>query len=94
MVKKDKKKEKVNHDKTKGERVAEIVKAMKKVREIGFPDDTPALVEFKKISNQFIEDGVSITGKIPMEEYDRMLCYILTNHNLKESTIALISTKK
>ena len=87
-------KEKVNHEKTKGQRVMEIVKAFKKIKEIGFPDDTPALVEFKKISNQFIEDGIPVTGKIPMEGYDRILCYILTNHNLKESTIALMATKK
>ena len=91
---KDTKKEKVNHDKTKVQRVMEIVKAMKKIRELGFPDETPALVEFKKITNQFIEDGIPVTGKLPMEEYDRMLCYILTNHNSKESTIALMSTKK
>ncbi len=91
---KDKEKEKVNREKTKGQRVMEIVKAFKKIKEIGFPDDTPALVEFKQISNQFIEDGIPVTGKIPMEGYDRMLCYILTNHNLKESTIALMSTKK
>ena len=67
---------KPTHDKTRGERAMEIVKA------------------FKKIANQFIDDGIPMTGKIPMEGYDRMLCYILTNHNLKESTIALMSTKK
>jgi len=87
-------KEKINHDKTKSERVAEIVKAMIKIKQLGFPDTTPGLVEFKKITNQFIEDGVAVTGKISLEEYDRMLCYILTNHNKKESTIALMSTKK
>ena len=93
MGQKDKK-EKINRDKTKAQRVMEIVKAMKKIKELGIPDDTPAIIEFKKVTNQFIEDGISVTGKIPMEEYDRMLCYILTNHNLKESTIALMSTKK
>jgi hypothetical protein len=83
-----------SNEKNKGERVMEIVKAWKKLKEIGFPDETPALVEFKKITNQFIEDGVAVTGKIPMLEYDRMLCYILTNHRKKESTIALMATKK
>jgi hypothetical protein len=85
---------KITKEKTKGERVMEIVKAWKKLKEIGFPDDTPALVEFKKITNQFIEDGIAMTGKIPMEGYDRTLCYILTNHNKKESTIALMANTK
>lgn len=92
-IKKDKDKSKRNQ-KDKSQRVIEIVKAFKKMRELGFPDETPAIMEFKKITNQFIEDGISMTGKIPMPEYDRMLCYILTNHSLKESTIALMTTKK
>jgi hypothetical protein len=81
------------NEKTKGQRVMEIVKAWKKLKEIGFPEDTPALLEFKKITNQFIEDGIAMTGKIPMEGYDRTLCYILTNHSKKESTIALMANK-
>ncbi len=85
---------KINKEKTKGERVMEIVKAWKKLREIGFPDETPALVQFKQITNQFIEDGFPVTGKIPMEGYDRTLCYILTNHCKKESTIALMANTK
>ena len=44
-------KEKINHDKTKSERVAEIVKAMIKIKQLGFPDTTPGLVEFKKGRN-------------------------------------------
>lgn len=80
--------------KNKGQRVMEIVKACKKLKEIGFPDETPALVEFKKITNQFIEDGIPMTGKIPMDGYDRTLCYILTNHKQKESTIALMANNK
>jgi hypothetical protein len=86
--------ERTNKEKTKGERVMEIVKAWKKLREIGFPDETPALVQFKQITNQFIEDGIAVTGKIPMEGYDRTLCYILTNHCKKESTIALMVNTK
>jgi hypothetical protein len=80
------------NQKDKTQRVMEIVKAFKKMRELGFPDETPAIMEFKQITNRFIEDGIAVTGKIPMLEYDRMLCYILTNHSLKESTIALKST--
>jgi hypothetical protein len=80
------------NQKDKKQRVMEIVKAFKKMRELGFLDETPAIIEFKLITNRFIEDGVAVTGKIPMPEYDRMLCYILTNHSLKESTIALKST--
>lgn len=83
-----------NKEKTKGQRVMEIVKACKKLREIGFPDETPALVQFKQITTQFIEDGIPVTGKIPMEGYDRTLCYILTNHCKKESTIALMANTK
>jgi hypothetical protein len=81
-------------NKTKSQRVMEIVKAWKKLREIGFPDETPSLVEFKQITNKFIEDGIAVTGKIPMEGYDRTLCYILTNHCKKESTIALMANTK
>lgn len=82
------------NQKDKNQRVIEIVKAFRKMKELGFPDETPAIVEFKQITNRFIEDGIAVTGKIPMPEYDRTLCYILTNHSLKESTIALMSTKK
>ncbi len=80
--------------KTKSQRVAEIVKSWKKLRELGLSDDIPALIEFKKITNQFIEDGIAVTGKIPMPEWDRTLCYILTNHSIKESTIALMANRK
>jgi hypothetical protein len=89
-----KEKDKTDNQKTKADRVMEIVKAWKQLREIGFPDDTPALVEFKRITNLFIEDGIPTTGKIPMDEYDRTLCYILTNRKHKESTIALMANKK
>ncbi len=82
------------NQKDKSQRVLEIVKAFKKMRELGFPDETPAIIEFKQITNRFIEDGIAVTGKIPMPEYDRTLCYILTNHSLKESTIALMSNNK
>ena len=82
------------HEKTKFQRVTEIVKSWKKLRELGLSDDLPALVEFKKVTNLFIEDGIPVTGKIPMPEWDRTLCYILTNHALKESTIALMANTK
>ena len=82
------------NEKTKYQRVAEIVKSWKKLRELGLSDDLPALIEFKKVTNQFIEDGHPVTGKIPMPEWDRTLCYILTNHSKKESTIALMANRK
>lgn len=91
MGKKNKdKKPKVDRNKTREQRVMEIVKVFRKIKELGFPDQTPALLEFKEITNKFIEDGQSRTGKIPLQEYNRVLCYILTNHNLKESTVALM----
>ncbi len=95
-LKENKKDKKVKPDnqKTKGDRVMEIVKAWKKLKEIGFPEDVPSLIEFKKIANQFIEDGIPMTGKIPMEGFNRTLCYILTNHKQKESTIALMANNK
>jgi hypothetical protein len=82
------------NEKTKYQRVSEIVKSWKKLRELGLSDDLPALIEFKKVTNQFIEDGHPVTGKIPMPEWDRTLCYILTNHSKKESTIALMANRK
>ncbi len=93
--KEEKKEENVKKNiKTKSQRVAEIVKSWKKLRELGLSDDLPALIEFKKVTNQFIEDGIAVTGKIPMPEWDRTLCYILTNHSIKESTIALMANRK
>jgi hypothetical protein len=80
--------------KTKSQRVAEIVKSWRKLRELGLTDELPALIEFKKVTNQFIEDGIAVTGKIPMPEWDRTLCYMLTNHSIKESTIALMANRK
>ena len=92
--KNEKIKDKTDNNKTKYDRVMEIVKAWKQLRELGFPDETPALVEFKRITNLFIDDGIPSTGKLPMDEYDRTLCYILTNRKNKESTIALMANKK
>ena len=94
MTKDKKVKDKTDNHKTKSDRVMEIVKAWKQLRELGFPDETPALVEFKRITNLFIDDGIPTTGKLPMDEYDRTLCYILTNRKNKESTIALMANKK
>ena len=86
---------KVNKNvKTKYQRVAEIVKSWKKLRELGLSDDIPALIEFKQVTNKFIEDGIAVSGKIPMPEWNRTLCYMLTNHSVKESTIALMANRK
>jgi len=83
------KKEKINHDRTKGERVAEIIPVMKKFREIGFPTETPGIVEFKKIADEFIETGQGATGRIPLQEYKREIQYMLSNHNLRDCTVVL-----
>lgn len=86
---KKEKKEKINHDKTKAERVKEVITILKKFRELEIPDETPALLEFKEVTRDFIETGYGSSGKIKMPEYDRIIQYILTNHNLKESSVTL-----
>jgi hypothetical protein len=83
------KKEKVNHDKTKSERVSEMVVIMKKINELGIPPETPAIIKFKEVVRDFVDTGLSSSGKIPMKEYDRIIEYILTNHNLKQSHVNL-----
>jgi hypothetical protein len=82
-------KEKVNHDKTKGERVSEMVVIMKKIHELGISAETPAIIKFKEVVRDFVDTGLSSSGKIPMKEHNRIIEYILTNNNLKESHVTL-----
>lgn len=89
MVKNNKKKEKINHDRTKEERLIEIIKVMKQFRELGFPTETPGIQEFKKIADIYLQTGESQTGRILMQEYNREIQYILTNNNIKQCTVVL-----
>ena len=64
--------------KTKADRLNEVMQSMNKLYEIGIDMNHPSIIKFKKICNEFVSKEINASGKLPLEEYDRNLEYILS----------------
>ena len=89
MGKKSKKEKKEVELKTKVDRIREIVEVTKKLRNLGLDKNYEGIIEFNKITREYIEDGESRQGKIKILGTKRILEYILPRRKNTEITINL-----
>ena len=89
MGKKNKKMKKEVVLKTKVDRIREIVEVTKKLRNLGLDKNYEGIIEFNKITREYIEDGESRQGKIKILGTKRILEYILPRRKNTEITINL-----
>ena len=89
MGKKNKKPKKVILLKTRADRIREIVEVTKKLRNLGLDKNYEGIIEFNKITREYIEDGESRQGKIKISGTKRILEYILPKRKNTEITINL-----
>jgi hypothetical protein len=64
------------------ERRAEVDKIFDKITELGIP---PVMLgDFEKITNDFIDFGISASGIIKIPDIERELVYLLSNNKLHQ----------
>jgi hypothetical protein len=71
------------------QRAQEVEKLLNQLKELGLPEDTPAIQEFTAIAKQFEQDGESISGKIRLYGFKRDLKYLLSRKLHIASNIVL-----
>ena len=75
--------------KTKGQRLAEVIKVLKKIQTLGLPRNNNGLSELEKILKIWVNDGKYNAGKIKLECYNRMIYYELYTRSNVEIAINL-----
>lgn len=80
--------------KTKEFRFQEIAKVKNQLKQIGFSEVNPDIMEIFRIFNDYIEYGTSFTGKIKINGFQRVLNIILSNRSHIQSTICLEFNKE
>lgn len=58
-------------------RLAEMVSVYEQVRQLGLPEDLPALRTFRALAQDFVRDGTSASGTLLVPELQKTLCYRL-----------------
>lgn len=81
-------------EKTVGERITEVRALYEQLDSYGLTDRFEGVTEFKRISNEFVRLGYGASGKIPLEELERSLEYVLTKNTSKTSSVVLRFTGK
>ena len=80
----DKIKKKQENFRTTVERQSDIDKIKEEINKIGFPAQTPEIIKFYKILETFVNNSVSVQGKIPIIGYKKIIVYQLTNSKKHE----------
>ena len=83
------KKQKVVVLKSREDRVKEIVEISKKLKNLGLDNKIEGIIEFNKITRDYILDGESRQGKIKLIGTKRVLEYILPRRKNTEISINL-----
>lgn len=76
--KKKKKEKKKVELKTKEDRQGEILEIIAKLRDLGLSKEINGIKEFTDICREYINDGLSRSGKVKLLGTKRELCYNLT----------------
>lgn len=63
------------------ERLKEVITLIKKLRDFGFSTESSGVIEFRKISNEFVKDGLRKEAKIKFEEYQNITLIVLLSSN-------------
>ena len=57
-------------NKTKQQRLSEVLKVLIQIRNMGLPMDHNGIVELQKILSTWVNDGIYKKGKIKLTKYD------------------------
>ena len=76
----DKQRKKLENMRTKEEREVEINKMRDEIKKLGLPTETPGLVKFNKLVEEYVNYGSHAQGVIPLHGFGREIVYILTNN--------------
>lgn len=79
--------------KTKEDRQKEANSMKEKIEGLGLSTEFPAVAEFYKVLDQFVEDGFPVQGKTKLIEFNREIAYVLTTKIGTESALALFNMK-
>ena len=75
--------------KTKSERLGEVIQLLKKIYDFGIDKTDENLLEFKKILTQWMEDGKFRKGSINLFSHERELIYELYSRKGMDIEICL-----
>lgn len=74
-------------NKTKSNRVKEVIQLLRQLSKYGFRKQNEGIIEFTNILKQWVDDGKYMKGKIKLRGYERVIEYGL--HNSKGMEIAV-----
>ena len=63
--------------KNKSDRLTEVVKVLKQIRNLGFPEKHEGILEINKILKEYVNTGGYKKGKIKLTGYERVIQYEL-----------------
>lgn len=86
---KTKKIKKIPENKSKKDRIAEVVDVFLNLRKNGLTQHNPDINYFKGICNTYIEDGNSKQGKVKIHGTKRVIEYILPKYSNNRISIVL-----
>lgn len=75
--------------KTSEQREAEVENLMQQFMDFGFPLDNEGVQEFIKRTKQFVDSGLSDSGKIKLNGFNRILIYVFSKQPHITSRITL-----
>lgn len=75
--------------KTKDERLGEVIKLLKKIYDLGIEETDKNLLEFKKILTEWMEDGQYRKGRVKLYGYEREILYELYSRKGMDIEICL-----
>ena len=85
----DKQKKKLENQRTKEERIDEVDKVKKQLKDIGLSTEIEPIDKFYKIMDEFAEFGTGSQGIIPLNGYGREICYFFTNNRMRDIGVML-----
>jgi len=85
----ERQKKKMENRRNKEEREKEVNKIRDEINKIGLPTETPGLVKFNKILDDFTEFGSIETGSIPLQGFGREIVYFLTSNKKRDIGVML-----
>jgi len=83
---------KLINQRTKDDRLSEVNTILKGIDNIGFPDNDQNIIKFKSLLTDFLENGTSYNGIIPLLGYGREIHYLLSNNkNIKLNVLLRVN---
>lgn len=79
--------------KTKSDRVKEIIELHHTLRRCGFPNDVEGIIKLKEICSQWVKDGKYTKGRIRLPGWERRIDFELYNRKGLEIAVNLIFVK-